>query len=149
MDPASINPDDALSLIKAIIEAAGAKNWLLLTPVACLLVVFIIRKFVGPKVPWLQTDRGGALLNLISAIGAAVISAAIVPGPKTVLGVLVTVVTVLMANQMLFAYLNKFLSASGADAVKAIDAKVAAVTTAATDPTAAAASINAAMKELK
>lgn len=148
MDPATLNPDDALSLIKAIIDAASAKNWLLLTPVACLLVVFVVRKFVGPKVPWLQTDRGGALLNLLSAIAAAVISAAVVPGPKTVVGVVIAALTVLMANQLLFVYFKKLLSASGADAVKAIDAKVATVA-AVTDPTVVAASINGAMDTLK
>ncbi len=149
MDPATINPDDALSLVKAIIDAAGAKNWLLLVPVACLLVVFLVRKFVGPKVPWLQTDRGGALLNLLSSIAAAVISAAVLPGPKTVMGVCVAAVTALLANQLLFSYLNKLLSPTGKDAVQAVDAKVAAATSSATNPTVAAASINEAMAELK
>jgi hypothetical protein len=148
MDPATLNPDDALSLIKAIIDAAGAKNWLLLVPVACLLAVFLIRKFVGPKVPWLQTDRGGALLNLLSAIAAAVISAAVLPGPKTAMSVIIAALTVLLGNQLLFSWAKKLLSPSGADAVVAVDAKVATVA-AVTDPTVAASAINGAMDVLK
>lgn len=148
MDPATINPDDALSLIKAIIDAASGKNWLLLVPVAALLVIFLVRKFVGPKVPWLQTDRGGALLALLGAVASAVVSAAVVPGPKSVLSVAMATVTFLLGNQLLFTWLNKLLSPSGADAVKAVDAKVATVA-AATDPTVAAANINDAMADLK
>lgn len=149
MDPATINPDDALSLIKAIIDAAGGKNWLLLVPVSALLLVFLVRKFVGPKVPWLQTDRGGALLALLGAIASAVVSAAVVPGPKSALSVAMAAVTFLLGNQLLFTWLNKLLSPTGPDAVKAVDAKVATVTSNATAPTVAATGINDAMDTLK
>ena len=155
MDPtvAPVVADDPFKLVEQILAAAQAKNWLLLVPVACLLAVFLVRKFVGPKVPWLQTDRGGALLNLLSAVFAAVVSAALVPGPHTVVSVVGTIVTVLLGNQLLFAYLNKLLSPTGKDAAQAVDAKVATATAnAATSPTVAADSINAAaaaMTELK
>ena len=151
MDPVSpVVADDPFKLVEQIIAAAQAKNWLLLVPVACLLAVYLVRRFVGPKIPWLNTDRGGALLNLLSAVFAAVVSAALVPGPHTVVSVIGTVVTVLMSNQLLFAYLNKLLSPTGKDAVQAVDAKVATVAAnSATAPTVAAASINEAMAELK
>ena len=52
-------------------------------------------------------------------------------------------------NQALFGWLKKLVAPSGADAVQAVDAKVAVATAKATDPTVAAASINEAMAELK
>lgn len=147
MDPTAVAPvvaqDDPFKLVEQILAAAQAKNWLLLVPVACLLAVYLVRRFLGPKVPWLQTDRGGALLNLLSAVFAAVVSAALVPGPHTVVSVIGTIVTVLLGNQLLFAYLNKLLSPTGKDAAQTVAATVAVATAnAAASPTAAAASIN-------
>jgi hypothetical protein len=152
MDPATLNPDDVMSLIQSILSAAGAKNWLLMVPLIVLSLISVFRLWIVPKFPalaWFTTDRGGALLALLGAATMAVVAAVATPGPHSAVSVIVAVVTMLVANQALFGWLKKLLAPTGADAVQAVDAKVAVATAKATDPTVAAASINEAMAELK
>lgn len=153
MDPATLNPDDVMGLLQSILAAAGGKNWLLMVPLVVLAVISAFRMWIVPKFPalaWFRTDRGGALLALLGAVTMAVVAAVAVPGPHSAVFVVVAVVTMLVANQALFGWLKKLLAPTGADAVQAVEAKVVAATAnAATAPTVAADSINAAMDKLK
>lgn len=152
MDPATIPADDTLALIQQVFSAVGAKNWLLAVPLIVLAVIAAFRMWIVPLAPaklaWFKTDRGGALLALIGALATSIIAAAAVPGPHSAAQIIGAAFVFLMGNQALFGWLKKLISPTGADAVKAVDAKVAVVA-AATDPTVAAASINGAMAELK
>ena len=146
----TVPADDPLKLVEQIVSAAQAKNWLLLVPVVVILAIYLVRKFLGPKIPFLQTDRGGALMALIGAVATAVIGAAALPGPHTFIAVAVAAVSILLANKSLFLWLNKLLSPTGADAAQQV-AATAAVTTAqaAQSGPAAAVAINQAMTDLK
>jgi hypothetical protein len=68
----TITPETLQGLAELAIGAAKTGNWALLLSLALGIVVFLVRKFVGPKVPFLQTQLGGALLTLVGSFGAAI-----------------------------------------------------------------------------
>lgn len=113
------DPDqDPMGLVKFFVQALAEKNWLLATPAGLICLVAAARAFGGKYIPWLTTDRGGALLALLAAVGAAVATAALFPGPHSVVQVLTAVGTVLLGNQLFFIWLKKLLTPSGAELAK-------------------------------
>lgn len=62
---------DFLSLAKQIFDAIMSGQWALVAALALILVVFVLRKFVAPKVPFLASDAGGAILVLATSIFGA------------------------------------------------------------------------------
>ena len=142
--------DDPFKLLEQIVQAAGAKNWLLLVPLALVLVMFFFRKYIGPKVPFFLTDRGGAVLALITAVLTALITAVMAPGPHTFVSVLMATVGVLAANKLIFLWFNKIVSPNGNDKAQELEVKVAALEAKlAVNSKAAADATNQAVSELK
>lgn len=118
--------DDPYKLIEQLVQAAQASNWLLVVPLGLILIMYIFRKFVGPKIPFFTTDRGGAVMSLIVAVLTAFLSAVVVPGPHSVTSVIVASITALVSNQLLFSWINKIVSPKGEDKAQEITAKMTA-----------------------
>ncbi len=65
VDPAA----DPMTIAKGIGEAVHGKHWIALIGGVVLALVWAARKWGGQVLPWLDTDRGGAVL----ALGAGVL----------------------------------------------------------------------------
>jgi hypothetical protein len=118
--------DDPYKLIEQLAQAAQASNWLLVVPLGLILLVYVFRKLIAPKVPFFATNRGGAVLSLVVAVLTAFLSAVVVPGPHSVMSIIVASVTALVSNQLLFSWINKIVSPEGKDKAEEIAAKMAA-----------------------
>lgn len=71
--PPGIDPADDVGALAALaIQAIRTGNWWALAALALSIVVSLTRRFLGSKVPWLATDKGGFLaVVLLSFFGAA------------------------------------------------------------------------------
>lgn len=72
--PAPALPDpeaDGMGFLKTIVDAAMSRNWAWLAALALVAVVWALRRFAGGKLPWLKTDRGGAVLVLATSVVGA------------------------------------------------------------------------------
>jgi hypothetical protein len=72
-----LNPENLEAFAKLAFEAAKTGNAWMLVSLGLILAVYLVRKFLGPKVPFLQTQAGGAILNLVMAFAGAIASALI------------------------------------------------------------------------
>jgi hypothetical protein len=118
--------DDPLALVQMFVQAAQAKNWLLLVPLALVGLIWAARRFGGKAWPFLLTDRGGALLSLLAAVAAALYAAVTAQGSAGVVQVLVAAGATLVSNQVVFVYLKKLLQVTGEDRAQEVEAKAGA-----------------------
>jgi hypothetical protein len=66
------NPDNSDAFLKSVFDAVMSKNWMWTGALGVIALVWLIRKFGAKKLPFLATDRGGALLVMVtSLLGAA------------------------------------------------------------------------------
>lgn len=70
MDAAQVNEAFGLML-----QAARDRNWAMLAALIVVAVVWAIRYLGEPVLPWLGTDKGGAVVSLVTAWAGAVVSA--------------------------------------------------------------------------
>lgn len=98
---------DPVSLLSQIVSAIQGKQWLLVVPLATLALVWGARVFLRKSVPWLATDRGGAVLGLVAATATAFLAAVALPGGHSVSGVIVAIFAALMTNKTVFDLLKK------------------------------------------
>lgn len=117
-EPTPPSPDDPLALLKAAADAAGAHNWLLFIPLVLVGLIWAVRQLAGTRLPWLKTDRGGAVLALATALLTTLAAVGMTPGPHTFSSVLSAMFALLLANKTLFDLLRKALAPSGAEAAK-------------------------------
>jgi hypothetical protein len=70
---ADVPPDlgDLLELAKPVLDAILAGQYWLAAAGALILAVGLVRRYVVPKVPFLQTDAGGTLLTFVVSFGGA------------------------------------------------------------------------------
>ena len=66
-----VTPENLQAFAELALAAAKSGNVAMLLSLALVLVVWAIRKFLGPKIPFLNTQLGGALVTLVGAFGAA------------------------------------------------------------------------------
>lgn len=104
--PVVAQADDPLALVKLAIEAVAARNWLLAVPFVLLLVVHLVRVYGSRRWLWLATDRGGALLALVTYVLGCVAGAALSPVVSPT-AFLVAVIAAAVGGQALFTTLNK------------------------------------------
>lgn len=74
MDPTLVTPENIETFAKLAVDAAQQGNSGMLLSLALVGVIWGVRKFLGPKVPFLQTQAGGALLTLGTAFGGGLAS---------------------------------------------------------------------------
>lgn len=75
MDSTDILTPDNLSAFAGIaVDAAKQGNSAMLISLAVVVAVWLVRKYLGPKIPFLQTKRGGAILGLLTSLSGGVAS---------------------------------------------------------------------------
>lgn len=62
---------DLLAVAGQVYTAVMAGQWALVAALALVLVVFVLRKFVSGKVPFLASDAGGIMLAFVGSLGGA------------------------------------------------------------------------------
>jgi hypothetical protein len=73
--PAATPDPGLLDLARPVYEAVLHGQWYLAAALALVLVVALVRRYAGPRVPFLHSDAGGALLALVGSYGGAVATA--------------------------------------------------------------------------
>ena len=117
---------DLMGFLGQVLAAVKERNWLLVCPFLLIGLVAVARKYGARVWPFLATSRGGALLALVAAFGAAVAAAAVAPGSHAVGVVLLAALGILLANQSLFTWLKKLLFPDGAALSEEVAAKASA-----------------------
>lgn len=62
------SPDQGEAFLKQIFDAAMKKDYMGLTALVLIAAVWLVRKFGAKKIPFLATDRGGAILVMVASI---------------------------------------------------------------------------------
>ncbi len=118
---------DLLGFAGAIFSAFQAKNWGVLAALGLAGLVFLARTFGAKALPFLGTDRGGALLSLLGGLAMSVFTAATAPGTHTFLQVLGTGLLMSVTASGAYALLKKLFFPSDTTATQALQAAVAGV----------------------
>lgn len=70
-----VAPDPSIGLIKEIIQAAKAGQWLVVGGLMLIPIIWVARKFGAKFVPWFKTSVGGMVLafgvSFLTIVGAA------------------------------------------------------------------------------
>lgn len=77
----ALNPENLAEFAQLVLDAVASKNYLLLASLGVIAVVYVLRRFAGGKFPWLRTDRGGALLVLLTSIAGGFANAFLAGSP--------------------------------------------------------------------
>lgn len=93
---AAPDPDQTADFVKVLVDAVASKNWPLLAALGVVAAVWAVRKFLAPRVPFLATDRGGAILVLVTSLAGAV-ATALVGGAAFSLPLLVQALSVALS----------------------------------------------------
>jgi hypothetical protein len=131
---AQVPPDPEASVAEfaaAIYQAFSAKNWGVLVALALIGLVAIARKYGSKALPFLGTDRGGALLSLLGGFGLSVFAAATAAGAHSVLQVIGSGLLMTITASGTYAIAKKLLFPSGANKVQEIQADAPGVQAAA------------------
>lgn len=135
MDLSTVSPDNIEQFVNLVFDAIKGGNWWLLVALGLVLVVWLVRKLLGPKVPWLQTQAGGAILNLVISFGGALATVLVTGQPMgwlVALGALKVAFTA-AGGWTLVKHLLTLLGGADAAAIKA-DAEKAGEAAAAKAP---------------
>lgn len=71
----NLDPENIEAFAKLAWQAVQSGNAWLILSFALVLAVYLVRKFLGTKVPFLQTQAGGAILTLVGSFAGAAGSA--------------------------------------------------------------------------
>ncbi|ATB41127.1 hypothetical protein CYFUS_006589 [Cystobacter fuscus] len=80
-------------VVKLVVQALTSRNWGLLACALVLGAVYVVRRFLSSRVPWLSTDVAGVLLSMATAVSLTLVAALQAGTPITlslVLGALLT-----------------------------------------------------------
>jgi acyl carrier protein len=116
------SPDDLASFAQVTLDAVQHKNWGLLASLGVVVLVWALRKWGSVKIPFLATDRGGAVLALVWGIAGA-IATGLLAGAPLDLALLIKGLTVGVTAIGVFSGAKKL-----ATATKAGEAAAAPVT---------------------
>ena len=61
-------PLDPGAIVAGLLSALTAKNWIVLVGFAGVGVVYLVRAYALPSWAWAKTDRGGAVVALVTAL---------------------------------------------------------------------------------
>lgn len=84
-------PEDPAAFVAILLEAVAAKNWVLVGALAVMALTWALRRWA--PIPWFQTDRGGAVLVLATAL-AGTFATALLGGAPLSLGLVLTALVV-------------------------------------------------------
>ncbi|EPX56173.1 hypothetical protein D187_007515 [Cystobacter fuscus DSM 2262] len=106
-------------VVKLVVQALTSRNWGLLACALVLGAVYVVRRFLSPRVPWLSSDVAGVLLSMATAVSLALVAALQAGTPISLSLVLGALLTAAGASG-LFSWGKKLTAAAkGRVAVKA------------------------------
>lgn len=70
----ALTPDQMSDFGKALLGAFAGKQWWMVGSLGLVGLVWTVRKYLSPKVPFLASASGGALLTLLTALGGALVA---------------------------------------------------------------------------
>ncbi len=70
-----INPENFEAFFRLVYDAVTSKNYALIASLAVVAVVYLVRRYGGTKFPVLKTNRGGAVLALVTSVAGAAATA--------------------------------------------------------------------------
>jgi hypothetical protein len=71
-----LTPDNLETFLPFVLKAMQSGQWAVVAAVALITGVWAVRKYVGPKYPFLATGTGGLVLNLLGSFGSGLLTAA-------------------------------------------------------------------------
>lgn len=77
------SPDSLQQFAELVINAAKSGQWAMLAALGLVAVVWAVRKWGAPKLPFLATPEGGAVLNLATGFSGALLTALLGGTPFT------------------------------------------------------------------
>jgi hypothetical protein len=86
VDPA----DGSLDLARSVYDAFSGGRYAYCGALAIVLLVALVKRYAGPKVPWLHTDAGGSTLVLAGSTATAAAAALAAPGATVSLALMKT-----------------------------------------------------------
>lgn len=104
------DPEQTGAFVKLVLDAISSRNWPLVAALAVVLAVWLVRRFATTRIPWLGTDRGGAVLVLVTSLAGAVASA-LLGGAGLSLPLLVEALSVALSAAGGFNLTKKLLTA--------------------------------------
>ena len=105
------DPGNLTSFAQTAFSAVTSHNWALVASLAVIAVVYVLRKFAGPKLKWITTDRGGAFLVIVVSVAGALANA-LLAGAHVGWGVLLTALQVGLGAAGGWAVVRKLLGIS-------------------------------------
>jgi hypothetical protein len=73
----------SVDIAKAIYDAFAGHHYAYAAAIAVILIVALVKRYLGPKVAWLHSDAGGSVLVLAGATATAMASSLAGGGPVT------------------------------------------------------------------
>jgi hypothetical protein len=113
------DPEQTGTFLKLLLDAVSSRNWPLLAALVVVLAVYLVRRFATSRIPWLGTDRGGAVLVLVTSLAGAVATAQ-AGGAGLSLPLLVEALSVALSAAGGFNLAKKLLTAPQAPAPAAV-----------------------------
>ncbi|QSQ17171.1 hypothetical protein [Myxococcus landrumensis] len=107
------NPEQLEEFARLVLDAVTSRNYALLAALVVVLLVYLLRKFGGAFVPFLRTDRGGALLVLGVSLAGAVANALAAGAPFS-LALVLTAAKVALTAAGGFTLVKRLLFGSSA-----------------------------------
>lgn len=127
---------DPMEMLKLLLSAWSAHNWLLVVPSAVVLLIWAfrwgVRRFfaVSKLAVWVGSDQGGSLLAILGMVATTVLTVAQSAGAGAMVPqVLLAALWALMQQELTYGLLKKMFP-SGAEKAQAVAKEAAAASTA-------------------
>lgn len=78
-----MTPENPEEFAKLVFQAASEGKWLSLVALALIGIVWAVRKYGAPKVPFFATSEGGAIVNIVTSFVLALSGALLAGTPPT------------------------------------------------------------------
>ncbi|WP_255443052.1 hypothetical protein [Corallococcus sp. Z5C101001] len=69
------DPSNVEAFARLVLDAVTAQNWALVASLGVVVLVYVLRRYVGTWWPWLRTARAGAALAVLLSVAGAVANA--------------------------------------------------------------------------
>ncbi|WP_239576716.1 hypothetical protein [Archangium primigenium] len=110
-------------VVKLLVQSLTSRNWGLLACALVLGAVWVVRRFLASRVPWLSSDVAGVALSMATAVSMSLVGALKTGTPLTFSLVLGALLTAAGASG-LFSWGKKLSSAAKVTAQRAVAASI-------------------------
>jgi|GEM_PF-4388684 len=110
-------------VVKLLVQSLTSRNWGLLACALVLGAVWVVRRFLASRVPWLSSDVAGVALSMTTAVSLSLVGALKTGTPLTFSLVLGALLTAAGASG-LFSWGKKLTAAAKVTAQRAVAASI-------------------------